>query len=189
MKPFLVISSRRTFLALNKNLGVMVYKCANKKKEEMESLAQQPASSAISAVPAIDSTRRLSPTYVAPNSDKLPSKKPTTTHSSPFDASVDTPSTPRSILTDSSCDDTSQLFNHGISCAIAYLTTAHVFVANCGDCVAVLCRNGQAIPISSKHSLLASSTTSTQSVNKSDDDSSAASTSSVLPTTPLLAHS
>ncbi|KAI3647348.1 hypothetical protein MP228_007569 [Amoeboaphelidium protococcarum] len=47
-----------------------------------------------------------------------------------------------------------KLIKHGISGLIAYLVGSTLFVANCGDAMAVLSRNGNAVPLSTKHHLV-----------------------------------
>ena len=50
-------------------------------------------------------------------------------------------------------DDYLRLGNAGPSGIIAYLSINKLFIANCGDCMAILSRSGTAIPVSMKHTL------------------------------------
>jgi serine/threonine protein phosphatase PrpC len=55
-----------------------------------------------------------------------------------------------------------KLLDQGYGAVVAYFHHGQLFVANCGGCMAVLSRNGKAVPLSVKHSLFASTAGSTK---------------------------
>lgn len=65
---------------------------------------------------------------------------------------------------------------NGSSGVVVYMVNSSLYIANCGDCMAVLSRNGSAVPLSASHKLTSHQTTS-ESKKKEETPASAEKTS------------
>ena len=159
-------SLKRTFLALNKYLGDLYYKTKYKSKDSKDTASEDTTKSK-------QPSRKQSVNFETSLSEIKPRKSGRKSIAPPVDDD-DIQNTLTAIATelafnqdefeqgfddyfndhprpDSSEEPYLRLQSHGYSALVAYVYNSQIYIANVGDSMAVISRNGVAVPVSIKH--------------------------------------
>lgn len=167
---------RRSFLFINKHLGSQAFAATEKLKEKDEKKIEVSnlTSPSMSDIP---NRRKQSSAFESPiygryksikKSDEFKRKKKESTKNSFPEVPEESDNISKKEVrkgmdffydedSDSGEEDVNENYNklqkNGSQGLIVYLVNGYMHVANCGDIMAVLSRNGKAVPLSMKHSL------------------------------------